>query len=107
MCQLFRDFESDRIKLHHNELFTLATTMLNIESGSELFLNILQNNSHYDEPDYDYWVKNLSMMNQKGYNPTRCETFCSYQKICNHGKNIITTVSPHGIEILSNHKEKY
>lgn len=92
VCQLFREFEAGSRELKSHELFTLATVMLNIETGARLFLAALQTHSNYLSyaKTYEYWVKNLSIMSQKRYDPIRCAIHCPYRDQCHHGGDILS-----------------
>jgi hypothetical protein len=96
VCQLFREFESGGIELGQSELQGLASTLCDIESGSKLFLDILDKHSHYKSyaDKYDYWSKTMSYMNQMECDPTRCDLFCPYKSTCNHSKDILSTTKP-------------
>lgn len=109
VCRLFRDFEDGVYKPSHDELFALATTLSNIETGKNFFLDTIRRHSHKYQSyakKYTYWDYNLSYMVQNSYKPTSCEVHCRYSNQCNHGKNIFSTAMPNGIEIIPNSQEK-
>jgi hypothetical protein len=55
-CQLFRELESDERRLHHHELYGIATNLINVELGRSHFLKILNASRHNyhsrKAPDY-------------------------------------------------------
>ena len=107
-CQLFRAFENGTERLHHDELFGLATNIIQVESGISWFKNILQKHSKYDEyvDKYDYWERNLKYMNQNEYKPQSCNGFCPYKNQCQHGTNILSSskIKDNHIEVLANYE---
>lgn len=109
-CQLFREFDAGMKKLHHNELFGIATNLIQIESGIKKFNEILKLNTYFDNNNkYNYWDFNLKYFKQNEYKPQNCDFFCPYKDICNHGTNILHTAKPkcYTIERLANYKEHY
>ena len=115
-CELFRDFETGSRWLYHNELFGLATNIVHVDKGKELFLkallNVLQNNPKYwtYKHKYAYFDRyGLSYIEKKYTNPQGCEKFCPYKEECDRAKNIISTVKvrQNEMEILVNHIPKF
>jgi hypothetical protein len=92
-CQLFGEFETGCRRLHHMELFGLATNMTKVETGTRLFIEIFKKNSYQDNRvgDIDYWVHQLKNY-IKDYRPQSCEKFCPYINRCLHGTNILSAV---------------
>jgi len=92
VCQLLREFENGSQRLHHHELFGLATNLSNAETGSKLFLDIFKANSYADGRigKYGYWVHQLNKY-ISGYKPQSCNSFCRYRNSCPHGINLLST----------------
>jgi hypothetical protein len=110
-CRLFREFENGKEWLYHNQLFGLAVSLIQIETGSRVFLNALLANSHYESyaDKYNQWKDNLDYFKQSGYKPYKCDTFCPYKDECDHGTNLLSCarIKYHTIEKLTNYEEKY
>ena len=105
-CRLFREFENGTERLHHDELFGLATNLIQVESGDSLFKSILKEHSKYKEyvEKYDYWKNNLKYIKQNNYKPQSCKGFCPHKGKCRHGANILSSskVKDNHIEVLAN-----
>jgi hypothetical protein len=43
---------------------------------------------------YSYWVKNLSIMSQKEYEPIGCGMYCPYRAECHHSGHILDSAKP-------------
>lgn len=94
-CQLFREFESGKRRLHHEELYGIATNLLCVETGFHRFISILSKNSNFYSDHKASWEqRHLPYMKQHDYRPQSCNKFCLYQNKCNHGTNILSTVHP-------------
>ena len=109
-CRLFCDFESGNRKLHHNELFGLATNLIQVESGSSRFKEIIKSNSYFE--DYKKllaWDYYLYYFKSNNYKPESCAAFCPYNDECQHGTNILSTskLNYHQIEKLANYDEDF
>ena len=91
-CRLFREFESGEKYLPHLELFGLLNSLINVESGADLFLSTL---SKYPEfyDKLEKWKSDVRYNIANQYRPQRCDTFCPYYRECEHSKNILTTSS--------------
>jgi hypothetical protein len=76
VCQLLREFESGSRRLSHDELFGLATNLVNVETGSELFLERFKKNSYADGRvgKYRKWVHDMKNYIQR-MNSTETEWF--------------------------------
>jgi hypothetical protein len=90
----------------HEELYGLATNLIQIESGGKRFRDIL--GGYPDYYDNSRWGYYLGYFKQQNYKPMNCNNFCPYSDECNHSTNILSTVKPkrHSMEILPNFKEK-
>ena len=78
-CRLFREYQEGTREYNHNELFGLATNLVQVESGPKQLLSILENYPGHDR--WDYYLKYM-----KNYNSESCNLFCPYKNQCNHGK---------------------
>ena len=89
-CKLYKEFTDDERRLHHNELFGIATNLINIESGRKMFLQDIVESGfeHYKEKDWYYYTHYMST---QGYAPASCEKFCPYHNECNHATNMLLT----------------
>ena len=109
VCCLFCEFENGERRLHHSELFGIATNLNQVESGEAKFLELLREHSFYDDrPErYRKWVQDLRRI--KGYKPYGCKGFCPYHDTCPHSTNILTTVKLRydQMERIANYVEHY
>lgn len=89
-CKLFREFESGEKGLCHDELFGLMCSLINIETGVDMFISTL---SKYPEfyDKLEKWKTDVQYSTMQNYYPRRCSEFCPYCGECNHGKNILST----------------
>ncbi|MBE6844323.1 MAG: hypothetical protein E7508_01230 [Ruminococcus sp.] len=109
-CILYNEFVSGERRLHHKELFGLANSLINIESGSSVFIKTMSEQSdYYDNNKINKWVYYLNYNKNSNYKPQDCRSFCAYSDKCNHGSNILSTVKlKHGVmEKLGNYNEVY
>jgi len=95
-CQLFQEFEAGSRTLDKVELFGLATNLVQIESGSTLFIDILKRYLYFDNfpMKYAHWDHRLYDLNASGlapHNRNHCADFCPHKDQCSHGENIIST----------------
>ena len=106
-CRLFREFETGERKLSHLELFGIATCMIQVESGSVRFMEILRATSRYAQrPDkYRKWEQDLRRI--KGYKPYFCNRFCPYKDECPHGANMLSRPKRGKMERLSGYVEDF
>ena len=93
-CRLYMDFIGGDRKLDQNELFGLATNIIQVESGSKHFRDVLDRYPALYSHKYKYWDYNLRYMNQNEYKPMSCSNYCPYKDTCQHSSNIITTAKP-------------
>lgn len=91
-CKLYNDFISGVRKLSHNELFHILNNLINIETGSELFLSIINNHPALYGDKSDRWKEHVDYNNKNNYKPSRCASFCPYSDNCNHATNILSSV---------------
>ena len=109
VCQLYREFETGERKLHHNELFGIATNMPQVTGGEERFKALLREHAYYDDrlEKYSKWAQDLRRI--KAYKPFGCGGFCPYADTCPHGANILSTLKPRPrqIERIANYVVHY
>lgn len=109
-CKLFREFESGERRLHHMELFGLATSLSEIETGNRLFLDIVSAPPYSEESNKSegYWTHNLKNY-ICNYKPSACNSFCPYCDSCLHGTNMLSTLKIRFGEIveLTTHATKW
>lgn len=92
-CRLFNEFITGDKKLSHNELFGIATNMINVETGINYFIEMrLEHSDLYVDDKTEKWKDDLLYLVQNDYNPQSCERYCPYHKECSHGRNILATV---------------
>jgi hypothetical protein len=91
-CRLFREFTSGQIKIEHDQLFGIATNLINVDSGPSRFMAILSAKDHLYKATYHKWRHDLSYMTQNNYQPQSCNSFCPYKNECDHGTNLLSSV---------------
>ncbi|HBA49432.1 MAG TPA: hypothetical protein DCZ91_16880 [Lachnospiraceae bacterium] len=92
-CRLFQDFIEGSRGLSHDELFGVATNLIDVETGIKYFMEVrLKHPGLYTYEKNDKWKDDLSYMVQNKYKPECCDKYCPYHKECSHGRNILTTV---------------
>ena len=108
-CQLFREFEAGRIKVGHLELFGIATNLIQVDSGTQRFRDILSVNARFYGESLRKWIDDLAYMKLLGYRPQGCDSFCPYKDECSHGTNILSTAKPKRgtMERLPGYKEEF
>ena len=77
-CRLFHDFTNGSRKLSHDELFGIATNLIQVEAGTKYFM---EKRMEYPElyPDdvrNEKWKAHLSYMAQHDYAPESCDKYC-------------------------------
>lgn len=109
-CQLYREFKTGKRRLHHDELFGISTNLMHVETGINTFKDILSRYpDYYDALKRNKWNFYVKYNKDQNYSPKKCNMFCAYKDICNHGTNILSTVKPKRgeIERLDNYIEVY
>jgi len=110
-CELFKDFVNGRRWLDHDELFGLATNLVQVESGAKKFFEILVARGYfeYSEEKYSQWNYHLNYFKNNGYKPKSCSLFCFHKDLCVHTSNILSTVKPkyHAMERIANFEENF
>lgn len=108
-CKLFSEFEAGS-NMEHNELFGLATNIIQVETGYQRFKEIQSAYPEiYDSERQEKWNKHISYIKQQGYSPQSCQSFCPYSNSCKHGTNALSTVRPKRglMEKLPDYHEKF
>ena len=110
-CRLFHDFTNGSRKLSHDELFGIATNLIQVEAGIKYFM---EKRMEYPElyPDdvrNEKWKAHLSYMEQNEYKPQYCEKYCPYHEACVHCKNILSTIHTkrRGMEKIAGYHETF
>ena len=105
-CRLLNEFKSGALWLYHEQLFGLATNLVNIEGGRKLFFDILETHIR-ERPEYHSYLKKhhdfahyFAYFSSNDYKSMRCDNYCPYRDSCRHGVNIIETVQTKRHEII-------
>ena len=113
-CRLYQEFESGSRILHHQELYGIATNLIQIGSGATKFKDIIKLHSYFDDrpKKYSAWDYYLHYFKNNGsgqYKPESCDGFCPHKDQCPHGVNILTTCIPKSgqMEKLAGHEKVY
>ncbi|QDR79623.1 hypothetical protein [Sporomusa termitida] len=110
VCQLFKEFEDGKRRLDQDELSGLATNLIQIESGSTRFMDILRTHFYFDDniKKYSDWNYYLNYFKKKGCKSSSCDNYCPHKNQCNHAGDILSTTKPerHTIIKLANCKEQ-
>lgn len=93
-CRLFHDFTNGSRKLSHDELFGMATNLIQVESGTKYFMEkrIEYPDLYSDDIKNEKWKAHLFYMEQNKYYPQSCDKYCPYHEECAHCKNILSTI---------------
>lgn len=91
-CKLYTEFISGDRKLSHNELFHILNNMVNIETGVEKFLSVINNYPDFYGDKADRWKEHAFYNKRNCYKPSQCSTYCPHSKSCSHASNILLTV---------------
>lgn len=110
-CKLFYDFSNGCRKLSHDELFGIATNLIQIETGAKYFMGIRSEYSelYTDDAKNEKWRSHLAYIEQNDYYPQSCDRYCPYHKECDHCKNILKTVHTErgSMEKIIGHHEEF
>ena len=92
-CQLLSEFETRERQLHHMELFGLVSNLVQIETGTKLFLDVVGQSPYSDKDpnSRDYWNHNIKNFICE-YKPYSCDHYCPYCDRCTHGTNILSAL---------------
>jgi hypothetical protein len=94
-CRLYREFLAGERRMHHDELFGIATNIIQVETGTTVFKDILSSYpDYYDDAKQEKWDFHIKYINEHNYRPQRCDNFCPYRDSCRHTSNILTTAKP-------------
>lgn len=107
---MFKEFEDGKRRLNQDELFGLATNLIQVESGSNKLYGYYRNILNFDDniKKYADWSYYLNYMKKKGCKSSSCHIYCPYINHCNHAVDILSTTKPerHTIIKLANCKEQ-
>lgn len=108
-CKLYTEFISGDRKLSHNELFHILNNMVNIETGVEKFLSVIDNYPVLYGDKADRWKEHAFYNKRNCYKPSHCSTFCPHSKSCSHASNILSTVHQSNavMEKVEGYREDY
>lgn len=110
-CRLFHDFANGSRKLSHDELFGIATNLIQIETGTRYFMEkrLEYPDLYPDDAKNEKWEAHLSYMVQNNYYPQSCDKYCPYCGECTHCKNILTTIHTKrgGMEKIAGYHETF
>ena len=109
-CQLLREFETGNRILTRDELFGIATTVISIDKGEDMFLNsIRKNNYSTDYPKrYSDWQFYLNYLKKTNCIQLPCNIFCPYEQQCHHVGNIVSTkLKYHEVKKQANYNEEF
>ncbi|MCL2034477.1 MAG: hypothetical protein FWG94_07070 [Oscillospiraceae bacterium] len=95
-CQLFREFEGGDRRLNQDELSGVASNLIQVETGSSTFMEILRKRSYYtdDVKRYSDWNFRLNYMKKSGCQSIPCVRFCPHGNQCHHAGHITSTAKP-------------
>lgn len=109
-CRLCNDYVTGDRKLSHDELFGIATNLINVETGTKYFMEVRSEHSElYTDEKAEKWKVDLSYMVQNDYKPERCEKYCPYHEECPYSRNILNTVHTRrgSMERIAGYHEDY
>lgn len=109
-CKLYQEYVSGERDMKHDELFGLATNLINADGGITKFKEVMfAHPKWYDSHRKRKWFDDLYYIKQNNYKPLSCESFCPYRNICNHKKNILSTayMKRGTIERIPGYHEEY
>lgn len=102
-CELYKIFVNGGRRVHHNELFTLCTSLMYIVGGEKRFLETIDRfPALYNEEKDRRWKATFDYNKRQGYNPVSCNLYCPFATTCKHLKNMRDTVAPrNGIYVVA------
>lgn len=89
-CQLMKDFTKGS-RLPHEEWFGLATNLISIKGGQNIFSKTLDLYSDL-YGNVKLKIEQMEYAARMDYNPCNCDNFCPYSDKCSHEANIILTL---------------
>lgn len=108
-CKLIDDFANGSRKLSHDELFGIATNLIQVENGDKYFMETISEYPYLytDDVKNRKWEADLSYMS--GYYPESCDKYCPYYEECTHCKNILLTVHTKrgSMEKIAGYREEF
>lgn len=110
-CKLFCEFANGKRKLSHDELFGIATNLIQVENGTKYFMErrLEYSNLYPNDIKNDKWEKDLFYLEQNDYKGKSCDKYCPYCEECIHSKNILLTVHPKrgSVEKVAGYREEF
>lgn len=108
-CELYQDFVDGSVWLYHNQLFGIASNLIQIKGGEKKFLEILnsENNKQYIPYTQKDWMFYINYLEKANYNAMNCSNFCPYCDDCLHGRNMIDQLKIKKNEIIKINEGKY
>lgn len=110
-CRLFNEFATGSRKLHHGELFGIATNLIQVETGAKYFTGKREEHPELYPSDAKNgkWKTDISYMVQNEYYSQACDAYCPYREECTHCENILKTVHPNrgSMEKISGYHEVF
>ena len=97
-CKLFKFFVEGERRMHHNELFTLCTSLMYIVGGEKRFIDTINRYPQlYDRDKDKRWKDTFDYCKRQCYNPTSCNLYCPFAGECTHLPNMRDTVAPRNV----------
>lgn len=104
-CRLYREFIDDSEWLYYQSLYGLAVNLIHVETGQKTFLKTIDS-SKYDTYKHD-WEFYMNYFKNNRYAPMKCENFCPYCDICQHGSNMLSAIKIKRKEVVRVGNIKY
>lgn len=106
-CALMCDFENG-VRLPHEQWFGLATNLINIKGGQNLFTKIINSYGNL-YGNVDFKIKQMEYAARMNYKPQSCANFCPYSDECPHSENMIHTlkVKRHKMKRIAGYSEQF
>jgi len=92
-CRLINEFITGSRILTSKELDGVASSLIQVESGSKMMIQILKKHSYYqgDEKRYENWNFHLKYIKRTSCGEKSCVNFCPYAHQCSHAEVILST----------------
>lgn len=106
-CALMCSFE-EGIRLPHDQWFGLATNLINIKGGQNLFTKIINSYGNL-YGNVDFKTKQMEYAARMNYKPQSCADFCPYSDECPHSENMILTLKDkrHRMKRIKGYSEQF
>lgn len=108
-CKLYNEFISGDRKLSHYELFHILNNLINVETGVDRFLSVINSYPELYGDKSDRWKEHADYNKRNNYKPSGCDTFCPHRDCCNHARNILSSVHKSNalMEKANSYEEEY